>query len=197
MTVEPDPRWTCDEMLGRLARYLRFLGYDVVYARNQKDSNILRQAQEEDRRVLTRDRSMAERSPRVWLLHAIEVEEQLREVRARFPSLRSEVRFVRCSLCNGLLRPADRSTPRPPKGVPERTWMSGEPVFLCPECGQAYWEGSHTDEIRRTLARVFAVNGPSPTASAAPSPTSLSPLPAPPPASREGRAPGDQNRGRE
>lgn len=164
-----EPRWICDEMLGRLARYLRFLGYDVEYARGRTDRSILDQARTEDRRVLTRDRGMAERSPRVTLLRSIEVEEQLREVRAAFPQLRSEVRFVRCSLCNGLLRDADRSSPRPPKGVPEGPWGSGAPIYVCPSCGQAYWEGSHTDEIRRTIARVFA-------SSTGPPPPSVVPL---------------------
>lgn len=145
-------------MLGRLARYLRFLGYDTEYARNRTDSSILQQAKEEDRRVVTRDQGMAERSPRVVLLRSLEIEGQLLELREAFPALRREVRFLRCSLCNALLEEADRSSPRPPKGVPEGPWMSAAPIFLCPRCGQAYWEGSHTDEIRRTLERVFAMD---------------------------------------
>jgi uncharacterized protein len=149
-------RWICDEMLGRLSRYLRFLGYDVDYARGMKDGDILRQAREQDRWVLTRDKVMAERSRRVILLHSVEIEEQLRELRGAFPSLRTEVAFVRCSLCNTPLREVDRSTPNPPKGVPEGPWSNGLPIFACPSCGQAYWEGSHTEEIRRALARAFA-----------------------------------------
>lgn len=164
VTPGPEPRWICDEMLGRLARYLRFLGYDVAYARQRTDASILQQAREEDRRVLTRDRAMAERSTRVLLLHALEVEEQLREVLRAYPELRRGVRFVRCSLCNAPLQQADRSSPGPPKGVPEGPWMSGTPVFLCPSCGQAYWEGTHTEEIRRTISRAFAPPPPGRTA---------------------------------
>ncbi len=156
LTAPPEPRWICDEMLGRLARNLRFLGYDVVYARQRTDSSILEQAKAEDRQVLTRDRGMSERSPRVLLIRSLELDEQLREVSRAYPGLRREVRFVRCSLCNAPLREADRSAPVPPKGVPERHWMSGAPIYVCTSCGQAYWEGSHTDEIRRTLGRVFS-----------------------------------------
>lgn len=147
-------------MLGRLARYLRFLGYDAEYARGVTDTQLLRRAREEDRRVLTRDKGLAERSPRATLIYSVEVEEQLREVRAAFPSLRTEVRFLRCSVCNQLLRQADRSTPNPPRGVPDAVWGGAEPVYTCPGCGQSFWEGSHTAEIRRTLARVFSSASP-------------------------------------
>lgn len=147
-------------MLGRLARYVRFLGYDVYYARGMKDGDILRRAKEEDRWVLTRDKVMAERSRRVVLLRSVEVEDQLRELRAAYPELRTEVAFLRCSLCNELLREADRSSPNPPKGVPEGPWASGAPIYICPSCSQPYWEGSHTDEIRRTLARSLSTAAP-------------------------------------
>lgn len=150
-------------MLGRLARYVRFLGYDVLYARGMKDGEILQKAREEDRWVITRDRMMAERSRRVILLRSVEVEEQLQELLRAYPTLRTRVSFVRCSLCNALLRELDRSTPNPPKGVPEATWGSSAPIYVCGACGQTYWEGSHTDEIRRTLAKALvprAAGGP-------------------------------------
>lgn len=149
-------RWLADEMVGRLARYLRFLGYDVVYARGLPDRAILELAGAENRTLLTRDALLAKRGGRrAILLRSLEVEGQLREVKRAFPGLRETVSFVRCSTCNGLLRPADRSTPEPPKGVPADVWGSQMEVHLCTACGQAYWEGSHTREIRETLERLF------------------------------------------
>lgn len=156
MVPDPDRRWICDEMLGRLARYVRFLGYDVLYAQGVKDAEILQQAKDQDRWVLTRDKVMAERSRRVLLLHSVEVEEQLREVRELYPALHTQVSFVRCSLCNGPLAEVDRSSPNPPRGVPEAPWSSGTPIYVCGSCGQHYWEGSHTDEIRRSISRALS-----------------------------------------
>lgn len=156
MTDETEPRWLVDEMLGRLARYLRFLGYDTEYVRGLRDDQILKKARDEGLRVITRDHDLALRSRGSIRLRALEVEDQLRELVRAFPALRRTVSFVRCSLCNGPLAAADHSTPSPPKGVPERVWASPEPVYICPRCGQAYWEGTHTVEIRRTFERAFA-----------------------------------------
>ncbi|MCL4324891.1 MAG: Mut7-C RNAse domain-containing protein [Candidatus Thermoplasmatota archaeon] len=152
-------RWIADEMLGKLARYLRFLGYDVVYALHRKDGDILEQARTEGRTILTRDELLARRGKqRALLLHSPFVEAQLTEVRRAFPQLRTEVEFTRCTSCNGRLQSADRSTPVPPKGVPEHIWMSPDPVMVCSLCGHAYWEGSHTSEIRATFERAFGTH---------------------------------------
>ena len=146
-------------MLGRLARYLRFLGYDVEYAQGIRDDELVRRSREGDRLLVTRDRTLAQRTRRAVLLTSLDVEGQLKELAQAVPPLKQEVRFVRCSLCNGLLREADRSTPMPPKGVPADRWAAPDPVFVCRSCGQAYWEGDHTREIRRTFARVFGPAG--------------------------------------
>ncbi len=151
-----ETRWLADEMVGRLARYLRFLGYDVEYVRGLVDRKILERARDEDRLLLTRDVQLAQRAgPRAIRLRSPELEEQLREVWHAHPTLRRTVAFVRCSECNGPLQHADRSTPTPPRGVPERIWGSTEEVYVCSRCGQAFWEGSHTREIRKTVERLF------------------------------------------
>jgi uncharacterized protein with PIN domain len=149
------PHWICDEMLGKLARYLRFLGYDVEYAQGLRDTEIRERARRDGRRLVTRDVLLARRTPGAILLHRLEVEGQLRELSRAFPGLSREVRFVHCSVCNGRLVEADRSLPVPPRGVPEDRWASGEPVYSCERCGQAYWEGGHTREIRETISRAL------------------------------------------
>ncbi len=155
MSLPVEPRFLCDEMLGRLARYLRFLGYDVEYRQGVRDEELVRRSREDDRLLLTRDRTLAQRTRRAVLLRSLAVEGQLRELSREVPDLDRGVRFLRCSLCNGPLYEADRSTPRPPRGVPEDRWGGPDPVYICRSCGQAYWEGSHTREIRLTLARAL------------------------------------------
>ncbi|MFI5418451.1 MAG: Mut7-C RNAse domain-containing protein [Candidatus Lutacidiplasmatales archaeon] len=147
-------RWLADEMLGRLARYLRFLGGDVRYARDVSDDEILRLAQDDGRTLLTRDRQLAARTPGSLLIRSHEISEQLLEIRRAFPDLSLSVTFVRCSECNGLLgrwqRPPDGKWP---EALPESFRSSEEPVFVCEGCGQFYWEGSHTRRIRSDIAR--------------------------------------------
>ncbi len=155
-TMAEEIRWIADEMVGKLARYLRFLGYDVVYARGMKDGEILEMARIEHRIILTRDELLATRGKSLGILvHSLDIEGQLREVLRAHPSLRREVQFTRCSLCNGPLVPADKSTPAPPKGVPLDVWTTTREVSVCTRCGHAYWEGTHTGEIRQSLTRAF------------------------------------------
>jgi len=146
------PRWLADEMLGRLARYLRFVGEDTAWVRDLDDEEVVRQAEREERFLLTRDRRLAERVPNSLLLSSPDIGEQWRSLRHRFPTLPSEVKFVRCSLCNGRLAPYHPSGDRPlPAGVPEDRVLGGLPLYQCGSCGHLYWEGSHTSDIRRRL----------------------------------------------
>jgi uncharacterized protein len=140
-------------MVGRLARYLRFVGCDTAYLRGLSDDEILRQARSEDRVLLTRDRALARRAPRAVLLESPFVEAQWREVRLAYPDLPTEVRFDRCTECNGRLSPYVRGTDASAdRGLPASIGDGPRPLFRCTECGHLYWEGSHTDQIRSRLA---------------------------------------------
>ena len=141
------PRFLADEMLGRLARYLRMVGCDTTYVRGWPDDAIVARAREEGRILLTRDRALAARTPAAILLTGVDLPDQLRQLVHALPQVPREVAFVRCTLCNGDLLPVPADPDRPPR--PER---AGTPVFACASCGHRYWEGSHTSDVRRHLA---------------------------------------------
>ncbi len=148
------PRFLADEMLGRLARYLRFVGCDTVYAHGWEDAEIAEAARKEERILLTRDRALARRSPGALLLTTPEIGTQWKAVVAAFPAVPRRPDFLRCPLCNGRLaafRP-DPGSPRPP-GVPWTRVDAGLPLFRCEDCAHLYWPGSHTDRIAETLRR--------------------------------------------
>jgi uncharacterized protein len=143
----PSPPLLADEMLGRLARYLRMLGCDTVYARGATDDEIATRARAEGRRLITRDRALARRVPGAVLLDVVDLEQQLREVRRAIPDLPSDLSFDRCTLCNGRLRPVATSGSLTEGG----TAPSDRAVYGCEACGHRYWEGSHTASVRRRL----------------------------------------------
>jgi uncharacterized protein len=132
--------WWADEMLGRLARYLRFVGLDTAYETGLPDDEVVRRSGAEGRTLLTRDRALARQVPGAVLLTHVDLEGQWRELARRFPGLPTAPRFDRCTVCNGSLVAA------PPD---ER----GRPTFRCTRCDHRYWDGSHTAHIRATLER--------------------------------------------
>jgi uncharacterized protein with PIN domain len=147
------PAWLADEMLGRLARYLRFFGHDTEYVRGLSDAEISARARSEGRRLLTRDRQLAREVDGSILIASPLLADQLRQLATEVPEAGYEVSFVRCTLCNGDLRswsPATGGTW--PEEIP-RPRVDGErPIFECTRCGHRYWEGSHTEQIRRQVA---------------------------------------------
>ena len=144
-------RFLVDAMLGRLARWLRILGYDASYDSAISDADLVRRAYEQDRVVLTRDRALPEewRLPRVLLLESEDPLEQLRRVVAAFDLDCHQGLFSRCSRCNAGIEP--RSREEVADRVPPRVLREQSQFFSCPSCGRIYWEGSHLDRMRRRL----------------------------------------------
>jgi len=147
------PRFVADEMVGRLARYLRFVGCDTTYARGLSDDEILKVARAEGRVILTRDRDLAARAERALLLKSPHLADQWRAVRDAFPGVSGELRFERCTECNGelgrIVEPAEGTVS---DGVPWDRVREGLPLYRCAACGHYYWEGSHTADVRARFA---------------------------------------------
>lgn len=146
-----EPRFLADAMLGRLARWLRLLGFDTAYDPAIEDAEVARRAFAERRTVLTRDRALPVewRLPRVVVLRSEGTHEQLREL-ARVVPLRSAARpFSRCSRCNARLEDAPAETVA--ASVPARIAATQSRFLRCCGCGHVYWEGSHVERIRRRL----------------------------------------------
>ena len=144
---EPD-RFLLDVMLGKLATYLRMCGYDTAYALDrgiEDDDAIRRLAADEDRTLLTRDEQLAARAGNSVLLTEREIEDQLRELRGTGVELSLPESPRRCSACNGVVERAD------PGEAPEHAPNDAE-SYRCRDCGQWFWEGSHWDDVRETLA---------------------------------------------
>lgn len=142
-------------MLGRLARWLRLLGYDTSYEAHVEDASLVRRALREDRVILTRDRALPEefRVPALVLVKAERPDEQLRELVTRF-QLDTEGRlFTRCSRCNAILESVPRE--QIAERVPARVLRDHDRFKRCPGCERVYWEGSHVDRIRNAIRRAL------------------------------------------
>ncbi len=141
-------RLLCDHMLGSLARWLRFMGYDTAYPRPIPDRELVALARKEERILVTRDKELAARVPGAIQVRSDDLEGQIREVAAALP-LRLVDPLSRCSLCNTVLEPAaiDEVRDRVPEGVRSRH----HEFWRCTTCGRVYWKGSHWDKMIERL----------------------------------------------
>ena len=134
----------CDHMLGTLAKWLRFMGYDTAYPGPLGDTELIDLAKREGRVLLTRDKELAARCPRALRVRSDDLEEQIREVASAL-GLRLSEPLSRCSLCNTLLV---HVSPEDAKGaVPEGVWARHQEFWQCPQCRRMYWQGSHWDKM--------------------------------------------------
>jgi hypothetical protein len=141
----------CDAMLGRLARWLRLLGYDTVYS-NARDHELARQARAEARILLTRDSQLSERRGiQTLLILSDDLDDQLRQVIQAFGLTSSEI-FSRCPTCNTPLRPIPRQAVR--NRVPPYVFENHATFQECSGCEKVFWRGSHWQRIRHHLEAV-------------------------------------------
>jgi uncharacterized protein with PIN domain len=165
--IEPRIRWgvagaevrfSADAMLGKLAHWLRLLGFDCAYENDIADAELVRRAIEQGRVVLTRDRALPDewRAPDICVVRAVQTFEQLGEVVRRF-DLSGLVRlFTRCSECNRRLTVTAAADLR--GRVPARILATHEPLRECTGCRRVYWRGSHTRHIQRVVEQLLAVD---------------------------------------
>ena len=145
------PKFFADDMVGKLARWLRLSGFDCAYERTIDDEALARIACREDRVVLTRDTRLAARFPglRVYRLDSEDPVEQLRQVRGVFSlNLRAEL-FTRCLECNSVTEEVSKETVQ--GRVPAFVFQTQSEFHRCPGCGRIYWAGSHHDRMRERL----------------------------------------------
>jgi uncharacterized protein len=161
--LRPEPlrqmSFILDSHLGRLAAYLRMLGFDTLFQNNYQDEELASISQEERRILLTRDRGLLMRSKvnRGYYVRNVDPYKQLIEVIRRFDSFDMIAPFQRCLLCNKILQSVrkDQIFDR----LPNRTRDIFNEFKTCPLCQRIYWKGSHFDRMSKMIERLKAERG--------------------------------------
>ncbi|XXF78539.1 Mut7-C RNAse domain-containing protein [Myxococcaceae bacterium GXIMD 01537] len=148
------PRFVLDVGLGRLAGFLRMLGFDTVWRNDFADEALARQSREEGRILLTRDLGVLKRGE---VLHGAFVRsddpsEQLVEVVRRFRLTGPMRPFSRCLVCNASLASARPDEVR--ERVPEGVAATHSRFQQCPECKRVFWPGSHHARMEALVERL-------------------------------------------
>ena len=156
-------KFVLDVHLGRLAAYLRMLGFDSAYRNSAGDAELARISAEQERILLTRDRGLLKHSAvtRGYWLRQTDSRRQAAEVVTRFDLARSLRPFTRCMACNEPLRPISKAEVH--ERVPPPIAARHEEFRECPACRRVYWEGSHYQRMQgwiEELATCFRVGIP-------------------------------------
>lgn len=148
------PRFVLDTHLGKLAAYLRLLGFDTLYWNDASDETLAHLAATGPRLLLTRDRGLLKRGNVTHgsYVRATAPRRQLREVVERFDLLGQARPFSRCPRCNGLLAAVDKAAVL--TRLPPRTRHAYADFYRCQDCDGLYWPGSHVERVRRLIAEL-------------------------------------------
>jgi len=148
-------------MLGSLATWLRILGVDTAYPSNTvSDNEILKQAKQEGRILLTRDKVLVARARKegIPVVHitSTELDTQLQQAIKAMPLDASRV-LSRCTICNQVLRPVLREEAKP--FVPPRVFERQARFWFCAVCQKYYWQGTHYEEMEKKIKALLEKKG--------------------------------------
>lgn len=163
LRVRPRPlrdlRFVLDVHLGKLAAYLRMLGFDTAYRSCSSDMELVQISAGERRVLLTRDRGLLKHSA---VTHGYWVREtdsrrQAAEIVDRFDLVGSLRPFTRCMACNAELRPVSKEEVR--SRVAPRSADLYDDFQECPQCRRVYWKGSHYARMQRWVEELRGAEG--------------------------------------
>lgn len=149
--IPENPRFIVDANLGRLARYLRLLGFDCLYRNDFADPSIAEISGKTNRIVLTRDRKLLKRKIITYgyFVRTDIPKAQIRETLHRFNLYASLAPLTRCTHCNEKLVSAEK--PLIAHRLKPLTRQYYDKFLICPGCHRIYWQGSHSMHIKRLI----------------------------------------------
>lgn len=152
---EGRPRFILDTHLGRLASYLRMMGFDTLYRNDYPDDELAEVSNAEQRILLTRDVGLLKRA---LVIHGYYVRntnprKRLHEVAQRYQLADQIQPFQYCLKCNGLLHAVNKADIR--DQISDKTAEFYEDFHQCDSCEQIYWKGSHYIKMEKLLDEVL------------------------------------------
>jgi uncharacterized protein len=149
------PAFILDQHLGRLAAYLRMMGFDTRYRNDYHDEELAQVSHDETRILLTRDIGLLKRSLVIYGYYVREThrQKQLAEITRRF-TLRPLIEpFRRCMKCNGVVHEVDKAEVE--DGLPHGTASYYQDFHRCDSCGRVFWKGTHHERMQALLDEII------------------------------------------
>ena len=144
-------RFIADIMVGKLAKYLRMAGHDVIYINTASDDEIIKIASDTDRMVLTRDSLMLARKEfkngtlKNLYIKDEKLKNQLEQIKSDL-KISLEPNLIRCVECNQLLITVEKEDIK--NKIPPYVFKTQKSFLYCKKCDKYYWKGTHYKNIK-------------------------------------------------
>jgi uncharacterized protein len=155
-SVPPQPfQFVLDTHLGKLASYLRLLGFDTLYRNTFTDEELALLSNQENRILLTRDRGLLMRRMVQYghFVRSTDPVRQLQELLERYPLAEHIAPFSRCLVCNGPLIPVEKEAVV--DQLPPHVQAHQRSFLQCTHCGKAFWEGTHYQRMHAFVQTIL------------------------------------------
>jgi uncharacterized protein len=147
-------------MIGSLAKKMRILGFDCSYFAVANDEDLAACAHNEDRIILTRDRTLAQKCKKqgIKVIHLLShtEREQLVEIARNigWSSLKLDIANTRCTVCNGQNEQVQKQTIA--SVLPPKVAEHVEQFWQCNSCKKIYWAGTHIRNVEKLVDEINA-----------------------------------------
>ena len=147
-------RFILSKELGRLAKWLRILGYDTAYFNQDNLSSLIIQALRDERIILTRNQRLSRPSGvKIVVIQEEKIKGQLQEVLKKLHiRAASDMMFSRCIICNEELVGIEKEKIK--DKVPEYVFKTQSSFVTCPKCKRIYWQGTHWGNVTTILKEI-------------------------------------------
>jgi uncharacterized protein with PIN domain len=154
-------KFMVDENVGKIARWLRMVGYNARFFAGADDTEMVTIALAEGRILLTRDTRIMERRVvvrgelKAILIRSDRPETQLKQIITALKLDKDSLRpFTLCMECNTPLEARLKEEVR--ERVPPYVYLTHSRFVACPTCHRIYWPGTHWQEMQRKLDSLYA-----------------------------------------
>jgi len=152
-----NPKFIVDNNVGKLAKWLRIMGYDTLFFNGSDDSRMIATALAEDRVILTRDTQIMRRRVvtcgqlKAILIRGDQPEQQMHQV---IDTLNLDCQFRPFALCLECNQPLlERSKQQVEDRVPPFVFQTQSQYMECPACHRIYWRGTHWQAMTKRLEK--------------------------------------------
>jgi len=154
-------KFYADSMLGKLSRFLRFLGYDTLYRTQESIEDMLEISSNEERIILSQAKNVValsnKRNIQALSMPTTNISDQLQTLKSNLDiTFKIPPLEMRCSMCNGNLNRKEKDEII--ESIPEGTAKYYDIFWQCSVCDKVFWMGSHWEEIKKIIENISKVD---------------------------------------